>query len=724
MPPPPIRPRRSTDRPPSIGLTLTDDGPELAVVARHASAVEVCVTGPDGAERRTPLTRTAYGIWWDLVPDLVPGARYGLRVDGPWDPEAGHRHNPAKLLLDPYAHAVEGEVTWSPEVFGHVVDEHGHGAPDTPDGRDSAAFVPRGVVVDQTSFDWAGDAPPAVPHTDTVVYEAHVRGLTMRHPGVPPELRGTYAALGHPAVLEHLTSLGVTTLELLPVHASTSEPALVRRGLVNSWGYNTLGFFAPHARYAAARDPQGVVDEVKGAVRSLHAAGIEVILDVVYNHTAEQGGWEGPTLSWRGLDNETYYRLDARGRDIDVTGCGNTVDLRQPLVARMVLDSLRHWVEHFHVDGFRFDLAPALARGRDDAYDRDHPFLVALQTDPVLSRVKLVAEPWDVGVHGWRTGQLPGPFAEWNDRYRDAVRTFWLADVGRALQGQPGHGVRELATRLAGSADMFSADDRGPIASVNFVAAHDGFTLGDTTAYEARHNWANGEDNRDGHHDNRSWNHGVEGPSEDPRVLAARRRSLRNLLATTLLSAGVPMLLAGDELGRTQGGNNNAYCQDNETSWVDWSLEPWQEELLADTRTLLALRRELTVLRPAEFALFDATPGRPRLRWYDEWAGVLTDSDWADPHRRTLIAVVDSLHNHHRQAVALVLHGGLDRLDVVLPWVDGVTGWTARWTSEAQALPAGELAPGSTLSTGPTTLSVLVGTVAAGGDDVEPAHGA
>ncbi len=373
--------------------------------------------------------------------------------------------------------------------------------------------------------------------------------------------------MAHPATIEHLTRLGVTTLELLPVHAFVSEPELALRGRPNYWGYNTLTFMAPHGAYAAASDPQDAVDEFKGMVRLLHEAGIEVLLDVVYNHTCEQGV-DGATLSLRGLDSRAYYRLDWQGRDVDMTGCGNTVDLRHPLGLRLALDSLRHWVQDMHVDGFRFDLATALARGRDDAYDPDHPFLMALRTDPLLSRVKLVAEPWDVGPHGWRTGQFPPPFAEWNDRYRDCVKTFWLADASRQAHGQTGHGVREVATRLAGSQDLFGARDRGPLASVNYVAAHDGFTALDAASYDRKHNEDNGEQNRDGQDDNRSWNHGVEGPTDDPEVLAARFQSVRNLLGTLLLSTGVPMLCAGDESGRTQGGNNNAYCQDNETSWL------------------------------------------------------------------------------------------------------------------------------------------------------------
>lgn len=709
------RPRRSPETPPPLGVTRSALGTEVAVLARHASAVHLCVNGvngPAGQEQRLPLRRHAHGIWWDTVPEglLGPGTRYGFRVEGPWEPQAGHRHNPAKLLLDPYGHAVDGWVHWEPEVYGHVVDADGAHDPDRADPRDSAPFVPRSVVVDHT-FDWGQDAPPAVPWSQTVVYEAHVRGLTMRHPAVPPHLQGTYAALGHPAVLEHLTGLGVTTLELLPVHAFASEPALVARGLRNYWGYNSLGFFAPHAGYAAANDPQGVVDEVKGAVRALHGAGIEVMLDVVYNHTAEQSAGGGPTLSWRGLDGRTYYRLEERGRDVDVTGTGNTIDLRDPMVTRMVLDSLRHWVEQFHVDGFRFDLMPALARGADDAFHADHPFLVALQTDPLLSQVKLVSEPWDVGDHGWRTGQFPPPLAEWNDRYRDTVRTFWLADVANAQRSRPGHGIRELAARIAGSADLFGGG-RGAIASVNLVTAHDGFTLADLTAYEQKHNHANGEDNRDGHGDNRSFNHGVEGETADADVLRARHRAIRSLLGTLLLSAGVPMITAGDELGRTQRGNNNAYAQDNAISWMDWELAPWQQELLADTTDLLALRRELAVLRPVQHPTFEPVPGRVRLRWFDEHGAGMSEQQWVDPWRRTVVALHDDLHepaaDHERSAVALVLHGGVDALTVTAPQLEGVTGWRVRWSSEGGRDSTALLAPGETLPVGPASLTVLV----------------
>ena len=439
-----MRPRR--DLPPPLGATLRHDGVDFAFYAGHADGVEV-VLFDEGAPASAPgravrLEERAHGTWFGFVPGIGAGQRYAVRVQGPWRPAEGLRHNHDKLLLDPYARAVEGEVTWRPEVFGHWVDDQLRGDPDVRDGRDSAPYMPRCVVVED-DYDWEDDVAPQVPWTDTLIYETHVRSLTRRHPDVPEELRGTYAGLAHPAAVKHLRDLGVTTVELLPVQAFTTEPALVQRGLVNYWGYNTLGFFAPHAPYAAATGPQAVLDEFKDMVKALHREGLEVILDVVYNHTAEQGR-DGATLSWRGLDNRAYYRLDERGQDIDVTGCGNTLDLRHPVVCRMVLDSLRYWVGECHVDGFRFDLAVALGRGRDDGYDPDHPFLVALRTDPVLSRVKLIAEPWDVGVHGWRTGQFPPPFAEWNDRFRDSVRVV-LAARRRPLRPRPARPRRARA---------------------------------------------------------------------------------------------------------------------------------------------------------------------------------------------------------------------------------------------------------------------------------------
>jgi isoamylase len=698
----------SHDLPPCLGATVTGDGVDFAVYAGHAEAVEICLfdagdtTG--ASERRVSLHDRIHGTWFGSVPGIGAGARYGLRAHGPWQPGQGQRYNADKLLLDPYARAIEGVVTWRPEVFGHVVDARLRGDPDVRDHRDSAAYVPRSVVVDN-HFPWGDDAAPRVPWAQTVIYETHVRNLTRCHPGIPEHLRGTYAGLAHPAMIEHLRSLGVTSVELLPVQAFSHEPALVARGLVNHWGYNTLGFHAPHGGYAVSPDPgdpggpQSQLNELKTMVRQLHAAGLEVILDVVYNHTCEQGRG-GATLSWRGLDNRVYYRLDERGHDIDVTGCGNTLDVRHPVVTRMVLDSLRYWVEHCHVDGFRFDLAVALGRGRDDGFHPNNPFLVALRTDPVLSRVKLIAEPWDLGVHGWRTGQFPPPFAEWNDRFRDAVRTFWLPDVARSARHEPGHGVRELATRLAGSRDLFGARDRGPIASINYVAAHDGFTAADLTTYELKHNRANGEGNRDGQDGNRSWNHGYEGPEKpagseiggaSPSVLAARRRSIRNLLATGLLASGVPMINAGDELGRSQTGNNNAYCQDNDVSWFDWGLEPWQQDLLATTRFLTWLRASSPVLGQRSFFTGSvahqdsAGDAAADFQWFSADGEPMHTRSWDDPHNRTLVMFLDAGHVGGA-SLLVIFHGGGQDAEVTLPalppaGVDATYGlvWDSAW---------------------------------------------
>ena len=625
---------------------------------------------------------------------MGPGQRYNVRVAGEWSPDTGQRHNAAKLLLDPYARAVEGEVRWGPEVYGHVVDDAWHGDGELRSDLDSRGHVPRCVVVDD-EFDWEDDRPPNRSRSETVIYEAHVRNQTALHPDVPDELRGTYAGLAHPASVAHLTELGVTAVELLPVHVFTHEPHLVRRDMTNHWGYNTLGFFAPHPGYAAATDPQGVVDEVKGMVKLLHREGIEVILDVVYNHTAEQDR-TGATLSWRGLDQRAYYRLDERGRDIDVTGCGNTLDLRHPVVCRMVLDSLRYWVQEFHVDGFRFDLAVALGRGRGDEFDPDHPFLVALRTDPVLSRVTLIAEPWDLGMHGWRTGQFPPPFMEWNDRFRDAVRRFWISDVRAQAHGQHSHGLQDLATRLAGSRDLFGHRDRGPTASVNFVAAHDGFTLADLTSYDHKHNEANGEDNRDGSNGNTSWNHGVEGPTDDPLVVAARARTIRNTLGTLLLSTGVPMLNAGDEMGRTQGGNNNAYCQDNATSWVDWDLAPWQADLLATTQHLVKVRQELPALRQRVWALGRQVhdDGSRDMEWYAA-DGTAMGSRWDHPGTRVVQMYVAGAWMGAESAL-VVVNGGAHEHEVTLPAAPGVTAYRLLWDSdwERPRPPARAQAPG------------------------------
>ncbi len=683
-PPPPSRPLR--DLPPPAGVTLEEGGAQVCVYAGHATGVTVCLfddTDRDGAsERRIPLTGRAHGYWFGHLPGVGPGQRYALRASGPWQPQEGLRYAEEKLLLDPYARAIEGGVTWSPEVFGHRVGPGLTGDTGLRDQRDSAAHTPRCVVVDE-HFDWGDDAPPNHPLSESVIYEVHVRNLTMRLPGVPPALRGTYAGLAHPATLAHLTGLGVTAVELLPIQAFTSEPEVLAHGQANHWGYNTLGFFAPHARYAAAQDPQGVLDEFKGMVKLLHEAGIEVILDVVYNHTCEQSS-TGATLSWRGLDNRAYYRLDERGDDIDVTGCGNTLDLRHAVVCRMVLDSLRYWVQECHVDGFRFDLAVALARGRSDEYDPNHPFLVALRTDPVLARVKNIAEPWDLGLHGWRTGQFPPPFSEWNDRYRDSIRSFWLSDLGRASEN--GHGVRDLATRLAGSQDLFGDRDRGPIASINFVTAHDGFTALDLTRYDTKHNLANGEHNRDGSDHNLSWNHGVEGPTADDAVECHRRRSVRNLLGTLLTSTGVPMLNGGDEFGRSQRGNNNTYCQDNELSWFDWELAQWQQDLLETTRFLVALRAAHPALRQRAFfspATEEDPAGGTVLGWFDRDGRPMTAQAWADPSTRTVSMLIDG-SSVGETPILVLCQGAAQPVDVTLPPPLAASGgyellWDSAW---------------------------------------------
>ncbi|MEP6762072.1 MAG: glycogen debranching protein GlgX [Sporichthyaceae bacterium] len=631
-----------------LGAHADATGTTFAVYS-GGEEVELCLFDEDGVERRVRLPHRTYGVWHGRVDGVGPGTRYGYRVHGPWDPWHGHRYNPAKLLLDPYARAIDGSLRLDDAAFGHRVP----GEDDTVrDDRDSAPYAPRSVVVSD-AFDWQGDAPPRVPWSDTVIYEAHVRGFTLQHADVPAEQRGTYAGLAHPAVIDHLRSLGVTTVELMPVHHFVSEPFLTRRGRANYWGYNSVGFFAPHAAYAASGSDGQQVGEFKSMVRALHAAGIEVVLDVVYNHTGE-GGVDGPTLSWRGLDNTAYYRL-RHGRNYDdVTGCGNTMDLRHPRTLQMVTDSLRYWVEEMHVDGFRFDLAPTLAR-RSDTFDPRSAFLAVVGQDPVLSQVKLIAEPWDVGPGGYQLGHFPPPWAEWNDRYRDAVRDVWLADNAR----KHGSGVRDLAYRLTGSSDVFGGSGRGPLSSVNFVTAHDGFALRDLVTYEHKHNENNGEDNRDGHDHNRSWNCGVEGPTDLPEVRSLRRRMMRNLLAILTLSTGVPMLTAGDEIGRTQDGNNNAYSvalpadaditSDNVANAarpaaypVDWALDEEARDLLAWTQALLALRRDHPVLRQDEF--FDGGPVRDDgvehspgdIAWFAPGGTEMTAEAWFDHDLRVL----------------------------------------------------------------------------------------
>jgi len=597
-------------------------GTNFAIWAPRADSVELCLFDDSGREERSALEEVTFGVWHGYLPGVGHGCRYGYRVHGPWDPFHSARWNPAKLLLDPYARAVDGDFILDDAVFGHRRD-----LDDTVrDGRDSAPFVPRGVVVDD-SFGWDGDRRPAVAWHDTVIYETHVRGFTMRHPDVPPPLRGTYAGMAHPAAVGHLVDLGVTTVELLPVHHFVSEEHLLRAGMTNYWGYNSIGYFAPHGAYSASGTRGQQVREFKAMVKALHAAGLEVVLDVVYNHTAEADE-RGPTLSLRGIDNEAYYRLRDGRHYADYTGCGNTLDVRHPHVLQLIMDSLRYWVSEMHVDGFRFDLASALARSFHDV-DMLSSFLTTIQQDPVLSRVKLIAEPWDVGEGGYQVGEFPPLWTEWNDKYRDAVRDFWRG---------AGAGVRQLGYRLSGSSDLYRDDGRRPFASINFVTAHDGFTLRDLVTYDRKHNEANGEGNRDGADENRSWNCGVEGETRDRAVRALRARQVRNMLATLLLSTGVPMITAGDEMGRTQRGNNNAYCQDNETSWLDWDLDDDRAALLDFVRTVVRLRREHPVFRQPHF--FDGRParagGRKDLGWFRPDGREMDESGWFDSHQRVL----------------------------------------------------------------------------------------
>ncbi len=603
-----------------LGATWDGNGTNFAVFSRTAESVELCLFDNEGNETRYELPEVEAFVWHGYLETVEPGQLYGYRVRGPYDPARGLRANHAKLLLDPYAKAISGELRWGPEVYGYR-----EGDDSLPDDRDSAPFVPKSLVVD-TSFEWADDRRPRVSWADTVVYETHVKGLTWRHPEVPPALRGTYSGVAHPAMVEHYQRLGITTLELMPVHHFVDEHQLADRGLRNYWGYNSIGFFAPHQGYAA-RPGHRVVNEFKAMVRTLHAAGIEVVLDVVYNHTAE-GDHTGPTLCFRGLDNPSYYRLDPADprRYTDTTGTGNTMDVSNPQMLGLLMDSLRYWVTEMHVDGFRFDLATTLTR--QSGYEDIHSsFLTLVHQDPVLAPVKMIAEPWDIA--GYQLGGFPARWSEWNGKYRDCVRDFW-----RGADGTLG----ELALRISGSADIYASDRRVPTASINFVTAHDGFTLADLTAYNDKHNEGNEEDNNDGESYNRSWNCGAEGPTDDPDVLDLRERQRRNLLGTLLLSAGVPMLSGGDEIGRSQLGNNNAYCQDNELSWYDW--ENIDKDLLAFTKEAIALRRANHALRPREY-LGGAEGGPAQMVLYRPDGKQMKAEDWQDPNARALMVALD-----------------------------------------------------------------------------------
>jgi isoamylase len=615
-----------------LGATWDSVGVNFALFSETAEGVELCLyDGSEGQEEVTKvqMTEQTDQVWHAYLPEARPGQRYGFRVHGPYEPANGHRFNPAKLLLDPYAKAIDGTIQWSDALFGYTV---GHPDADLSiDERDSAPGMLKSVVIDP-GFDWGEDRAPGIPWHETIIYEAHVKSLTQRHLDVPEELRGTYAALASPAMIEYFQGLGVTAVELMPTHQSVIDRSLIDRGLTNYWGYNTIGFFAPDGRYASSGTLGQQVSEYKGMVKTLHAAGIEVILDVVYNHTAE-GNHLGPTLCFRGIDNASYYRLETDDRRfyMDYTGTGNTLNMLHPQTLQLIMDSLRYWVLEMHVDGFRFDLAAALARELHDV-DRLGTFFDLIHQDPVISQVKLIAEPWDVGEGGYQVGNFPPGWVEWNGKYRDCVRDYWRGEDQT---------LAEFATRLTGSSDLYAAHRRRPYASVNFVTAHDGFTLRDLVSYNAKHNEDNGEDNRDGANDNRSWNCGVEGPTDLPAVNALRARQQRNFLATLFLSQGVPMLLGGDELGRTQQGNNNAYCQDNELSWYDW--EHADETLLEFTRRLIRLRTEHPVFRRRRW--FHGRPiyGRETrdIAWFTPHGDAMTEEQWREGFAKSLVVFLN-----------------------------------------------------------------------------------
>ncbi|HEY3926726.1 MAG TPA: glycogen debranching protein GlgX [Acidothermaceae bacterium] len=641
-----------------LGATVDDGGTNFALFSANATAVELCVFDDNDTETRVPLRESTFHVWHGYLPGVGAGTRYGYRVDGEFNLSDGAHFNDNKLLVDPYARALDGSFELDDAVF-----ENNSG--------DSAAFVPRSVVV-QDDFDWSKDRAPATAWADTVLYEVHVRGFTMQHPDIPQKLRGTYAGLAHPTATDYLKQLGVTTLELLPIHHFASEPALLRRGLSNYWGYNTLGFFAPHGGYSSSGTRGEQVREFKAMVKALHAAGLEVVLDVVFNHSAE-GDEAGPTLSLRGIDNRSYYRLD-NGGYVNYTGCGNTLDLRNPHMLQLVTDSLRYWVAEMHVDGFRFDLAPTLGRA-SDAFDAQSSFLEAVDQDPVLSQVKLIAEPWDIGPGGYQVGNFPAPWSEWNDRFRNTTRDFWLCGATD---------VRELGYRLAGSSDIYQGSGRLPDASINFVACHDGFTLHDLVTYNDKVNDANGEDNRDGSDDNHNWNCGHEGETDDPLVTQIRQRVVRAILGTLVLSAGIPMLGHGDEMGRTQRGNNNAYCQDNELAWVDWTT---RDEPLEDfTRAVIALRRSHVVFRQESF--FTGTSlhgdGAADLAWFRSDGEQLAASDWSDLNPRTIAMYLSGKDirqvSEHGEPVVddsflVIMHAGLDPSTFTLPSAPWATSY-------------------------------------------------
>ncbi|HTU25780.1 MAG TPA: glycogen debranching protein GlgX [Pirellulales bacterium] len=616
-------------RPYPLGATWDGSGTNFAIYSENATKVELCLF--DSAESDKETVRIALPeqtdmVWHVYLPDVAPGQIYGYRVDGPYKPSEGHRFNPNKVLLDPYAKAIARATRWSDEMWGYKL-----GDPQADlsfDERDNARFAPLAAVLDE-AFTWGDDRPPHNPWNKTLIYEMHVKGFTQLHPDVPEKQRGTYAGIGSDASIRYLKSLGITAVELLPVHEFIDDRHLVDRKLVNYWGYNTLGFFAPAARYGSGAAGGDVVREFKTMVRNLHAAGIEVILDVVYNHTAE-GSQLGPTLSFRGIDNASYYRLSPEDPRyyMDFTGCGNTFHMRNPRVLQLIMDSLRYWITHMHIDGLRFDLASTLARELHEV-DKLGAFFDIIHQDPVISQVKLIAEPWDLGEGGYQVGNFPSLWSEWNGRYRDSIRRFWKGDGGM---------ISEFATRFCGSSDLYEWSSRRPHASINFVTCHDGFTLNDLVSYDQKHNEANGEQNRDGSDNNQSWNCGAEGETDDPKIRALREKKKRGLLTTLILSQGAPMLLAGDEMGHTQKGNNNAYCQDNEISWLNWNLSPEQESLLKFVRRLTALFHEQPVFHRRRFFHGQAIEGEgaPEIAWFDPTGAEMSSDAWKSGFVRCL----------------------------------------------------------------------------------------
>jgi isoamylase len=690
-----------------LGATWDGVGVNFALFSEHATRVELCLfhSAQDECESLTiPLPEQTDMVWHGYLPDVQPGQLYGYRVHGPFEPHAGHRFNANKLLLDPYARVLGRPIRWNETLFGFTF-----GDDDTTfDARDSAAAAPLAAVVDN-AFTWGDDRPPRIPWHETLIYELHVKGFTKLHPEIPEPLRGTYRGLASEPAIRHLTSLGVTAVELMPVHQHADDWHLVQRGLGNYWGYNTLGYFAPDLAYAASGSPLDAVREFKKMVRALHAAGLEVILDVVYNHTAE-GNHFGPTLSLRGIDNASYYRLlpDQARFYQDFTGCGNTLNMRSPRVLQLIMDSLRYWVLDMHVDGFRFDLASALARELH-AVDKLGAFFDIIHQDPVLSQVKLIAEPWDLGEGGYQVGNFPTKWTEWNGKYRDTVRRFWRGDGGV---------VSELATRLSGSSDLYEQSGRRPYASINFVTAHDGFALSDLVSYNEKHNDANGEGNQDGENHNLSWNHGVEGPTTDPEVNTVRARQQRNFLATLLMSIGVPMLSGGDEIGRTQHGNNNAYCQDNETSWTRWELTADQREFLEFSRRLIGIWKTNPVLRRRKFLQGRRIRGADvtDISWLDASGGEMTDDMWNAPDVRALGMrlngeAIDEANEHGQRVVGetllIIFNAGAAIAPFLLPDAAPMDDWEILLDTADPWIPARRLRAGDRYELQPRSMAVL-----------------